>query len=121
MESLSISIFSELRLATEASSSSTELLGDAGKHESPRINSGSITFVAHPKRHTKEAAAWSCDKSACRVVANSLTVAFSLETTKTAYNNLKDEGPELDSNYIEINTLNKNDVNTGWKSCFTLQ
>jgi hypothetical protein len=61
--------------------------------EFPRIDSGSITFVAHPKRHTKEAAACNCDNSACRVVANSLTVAFSFETTKTAYNSLKVKCP----------------------------
>ena len=53
-----------------------------------RIEAGSITFVAHPNRHTKDAAACSCDKSACRVAANSATDAFSFETTKTAYNNL---------------------------------
>lgn len=88
LASPSANIFAELILRREASSSLRLFLGDPGKLVSRRTDAGSNTFTAHPNRHAKDAAACSCARSACNVVASSATVACSLETTKTAYSNL---------------------------------
>lgn len=81
-------MFDEPEAAREPSSSAKIALGELGMLASWRTDAGSITFTAHPNLQAKDAAAWSCNRSACNVVASSATVAFSLETTKTAYNNL---------------------------------